>query len=63
MNCLLIKNIYPKLMYYLFGFDSTEIELNLSLSRGLKLKLIGGPHSKGDMLRGPQFDEKSFCGP
>ncbi len=50
-------------MYYLFGFDSTEIELNLSLSRGLKLKLIGGPHSKGDMLRGPQFDEKSFCGP
>ncbi len=29
-------------------------------TRGLKLKLIEGPQSKGEMLRGPQFYEKKL---
>ncbi len=35
----------------------------LPLLKGLKLKFITGQHSKGGMLRGPQFIGKSICGP
>jgi hypothetical protein len=31
-------------------------------NRGLKLKLIGGPHSEEKMLYGPHFNEKSLNG-
>jgi hypothetical protein len=30
--------------------------------RGLKLKLVGGPHSREKMLRGPQLIKKGFAG-
>ncbi len=29
-------------------------------NRGLKLKLVGGPHSRDKMLRGPQFTRKKL---
>jgi hypothetical protein len=34
----------------------------ISYNKGLKLKSIGGPHSKEKMFRGLQFIGKSFCG-
>ncbi len=42
----------------------TPVTLDVSLyNRGLKLKLIGGPHSKVKMLRGSQLiGEKSYVG-
>ncbi len=37
----------------------TEIfQYSLAYSRGLKLKLLEGPHYKEKMLRGPQFSRK-----
>ncbi len=37
--------------------------LQILYTRGLKLKLVGGLHSRDKMLRGPKFIRKSFCGP
>ncbi len=62
-NCFLFSP--KKIILFLilpFVFDAIEHVFDVigewQYIRGLKLKLIGGPHSKEKIIRGPQFREK-----
>ncbi len=53
-NCCTLACAYEKTI------KVREQKMDTIYARGLKLKLVGGPHSREKMLRGPQFIRKKL---